>query len=69
MILFYMEAISMFTFVWEACQKRIAWFTGNYQDVVFISLGDRPELQDVVEPVKICLKQSRNCSGLSRSRA
>jgi hypothetical protein len=32
------------------------WITGNYQDVVFISLGDRPELQDVVEPAKICLK-------------
>lgn len=44
------------------------WITGNYQDVVFISLGDRPELQDVVEPVKICLKACRNSSTISRNR-
>ena len=44
------------------------WITGNYQDVVFISLGDRPELQDVVEPAKICLKACRNSSTISRSR-
>lgn len=33
------------------------WITGNYQDIVFISLGDRPELPDIVDTVvKVRLK-------------
>ena len=33
------------------------WITGNYQDIVFISLGDRPELPNIVDTVvKVRLK-------------